>query len=131
MKYLLALFFSGFILFAAAQVPQVINYQGMARDAAGAPIINRPISVRFEILGGSGNVVYTESQVGGISTNALGLFNTFIGKNSQLSSVNWQNGPYTLQVSLDLNGGQNFSVLGTQPIASVPYALATSPPSLS
>ena len=33
-----------------AQPPQAFNYQGIARDAAGAPLTNANISLRIAIL---------------------------------------------------------------------------------
>ncbi len=108
---------------AFSQSPYLINYQGLARNVAGTPIINQAIGIKFELLQGStsGSVVYTEQQT--VNTNSLGLFNTQIGAFNPLSSINWQNGPYFLKIGMDAAGGTSYSFLGTQQLVSVPYAL--------
>ena len=59
--------------------PQGINYQGVARDSQGHPLINWNVSLRLSILDSSatGTVVYVETNA--VATNASGLFNTSIG----------------------------------------------------
>src|SRR5688500_10382823 len=105
-----------------SQSPQVINYQGVARDALGAPLNGNSIGLRFELLQGSatGSVVYTEQQT--VSTNSSGLFSTQIGKNSRLAVLNWQVRTYSLRVSVDILGGNNYVEVGTQQLTSVPYS---------
>jgi hypothetical protein len=125
MKKLIALLFVSICSFAYSQtVPQAINYQGLARNNSGNPVINQTISLRFEILQGSatGPVVYTETQ-NNISTGGLGLFNTQIGKNGNLATINWQTGAYVLRVGMDTLNGTSYINLGTQTLTSVPYAL--------
>jgi hypothetical protein len=125
MKKLIALLFVSVCSFTYSQTaPQAINYQGLARNSAGNPITSQTISLRFEILQGSatGSVVYTETQ-NNISTGSLGLFNTQIGKNGNLATVNWQTGAYALRVGMDTLNGTSYINLGTQTLASVPYAL--------
>lgn len=124
MKYIFTVLLAGFCLLGFSQVPSLINYQGIARDTAGVPVVKQAIALRFEILQGStsGPVIFTENQLSGITTNAIGLFNTQIGKNANLGQINWKNGPYFLQVSIDPAGGSNLVVLGTQEIVSVPFA---------
>ena len=57
------LLFVAFATILAAQAPQAINYQAIARNSAGNPVVNQAISVRFSILQGStsGTVVYMET----------------------------------------------------------------------
>jgi hypothetical protein len=133
MRYFLVPLFTGICFLGWSQAPQFINYQGVARDGAGVPVINRSISLKFEILQGTatGSVVYTDLQEPAATTNALGLFNTRIGRNGTLGSINWQAGPYFLRISIDTSGGSNYTPLGAQEIVSVPYALATPPPALT
>jgi hypothetical protein len=134
MKHLLSFLFIFLVFVTQAQtVPQKINYQGVVRSANGNPIITTPITVRFRILQGSatGSVSFAETHT--TSTNALGLFNLQIGSiNTNLASVNWANGPYFLEVGIDTLAGNNYILLGTQQLVSVPYALqagsAPSPP---
>ena len=113
---------STFLTFA--QAPQLMNYQGVVRDATGSPYgagIN--ISVRFQIHDGTNNgtVVYVETTTA--TTNQFGLINLQIGANGDLSTVNWGSGPKYLEVDIDPNGGNNFTSMGTSQLVSVPYAL--------
>ena len=67
--------------------PQGINYQGVARDGVGHPILNQNISLRLSILDGSatGSAVYVETQ--NVLTSGSGLFNLSIGTGSVVSGV--------------------------------------------
>ncbi|MDX2172250.1 MAG: hypothetical protein SFY56_03975 [Bacteroidota bacterium] len=121
------LFFISFCCFeynAQSPAPPKINYQGIARNSQGLPIVNQNISIVFELISGTptSTAVYTETQPS-VQTNSLGLFTTQIGKNSSLIGFNWQGGPYFLKISIDPTGGTNYTSLGTQQLLSVPYAL--------
>lgn len=104
-----------------AQVPKLINYQGIARDVTGAPITNTIISIKFNISTVSDPNFYTETQTG-IQVNALGLFTTKIGANTPLPLTGWQNTPVILNTLIDINGS-GFVSLSPQVLSSVPYAL--------
>ena len=123
MKKTILILFVLFGIKSFSQSPYLINYQGVARNIAGTPIINQTIGIKFELLQGStsGSVAYTEQQT--VNTNSLGLFNTQIGAVNPLSGINWQNGPYFLKIGMDAAGGTSYTFLGTQQLVSVPYAL--------
>ncbi len=63
----------------AQTAPQKINYQTVVRNAAGTPVVNQNVSLRFSILTGTvnGASVYTETQ--STTTNAFGLASVKIG----------------------------------------------------
>lgn len=106
------------------QSPSRINYQGIVRDNAGSPLANKNVNLQFVILQGAspGTAVFTETQ--SVQTNSMGLFSVQIGSSSNLGSVNFYSGTYSLQVNLDANGSNNFSPMGSpQLLASVPFAL--------
>jgi microcystin-dependent protein len=124
MKQNLTLLFSVLISFVFAQAPQLINYQGVARDQYGDPIANKTIKLRFDILQGTSSAtVFTEQQ--SVATGSLGVFSTQIGKSipAGLQAIDWKSGPYALQVSIDTANGQNFVTLGKQDILSVPFSM--------
>ncbi len=125
MNFKLLLFFTFSAFFAFSQAPQRINYQGLARNSAGVPIVNRPLVLKFELRQGSATsaTVFTEEQ--SVTTNSLGLFTTQIGKTTTagLSQVNWANGPTFMQLWVDTASNGNFTDLGVQEMLSVPYAL--------
>ena len=69
-----------------AQAPQAINYQAVARNLDGDPVINQDISVKTSILAQnvSGTVVYSEFH--SVTTNSMGLFKLEIGNPEEVLS---------------------------------------------
>jgi hypothetical protein len=114
-------------LVLSAQAPDAFNYQAVARNAMGDPLVNTAIGIRFQLHQGTpmGTVVYAETHA--TATNALGLFTLQMGQGSatqgSFAGVDWGSGPYYLEVGLDAAGGSNYLVMGTQQMLSVPYAL--------
>jgi hypothetical protein len=109
------------------QVPKGINFQAMARQADGRPVANKQVSVRISIANGSatGNKEYVEQHFP--TTNALGLFDLVIGKGNLVSgsftAINWAASNKWIQVELDPNGANNFILMGSQQMMSVPYSI--------
>jgi hypothetical protein len=122
---LLAMSFSAF-----AQAPNLLNYQGVARNNVGNPLPNQTMKLRLSIhdLLPSGAVVYSEIRQ--ITTNLGGLFSVQIGSAGASSStgtlggVNWVVGNKFLQVELDPASNNNYIDIGTVQLVSVPYAFA-------
>jgi hypothetical protein len=127
-KIKLMIFVAGitFGLLASGQVPQLIDYQGMARDGSGIPLANQGISVRMSVWQGPlpGTMVYSEKHTP--VTNAYGLFHLMIGEGSVLSgnfaTINWATGNYYIQTEIDPNGGNAFVDMGKSKLATVPFA---------
>ena len=113
---------------AFAQAPNLLNYQGVARNAVGNPLPNQTMKLRLSIhdLLPSGAVVYSEIRQ--ITTNLGGLFSVQIGSagasssNGTLGGVNWIVGNKFLQVELDPASNNNYIDIGTVQLVSVPYA---------
>ncbi|HTF05234.1 MAG TPA: collagen-like protein [Bacteroidia bacterium] len=105
-----------------AQAPTQIKYQGVARDAAGAPIANGTITVQFDIhtVTPTGTIVYTETHTG-VATNQFGLFSISMGSVTPLSPTLFGTGQEFLEVSVDFGSG--LTSMGTSQLLSVPYAL--------
>lgn len=116
-----------------AQAPAGINYQAIARDDDGDILANRNISIRFTITDGSaGMVQYVERHA--VTTNQFGLVTVIIGTGTQTSGefedITWAIISPWLRVEMDPNGGNQFVILGSSQLMSVPYALyAASSPS--
>ena len=116
-----------FVSFLNAQAPQGINYQAVVRNPNGSTINNATVALRLNILqnNATGNSVYSEKHTP--QTSNIGLVNVVIGQGSVLSgsfaSIDWSQGPYFIEIGIDVNGGNNFTILGTQQLMSVPYAL--------
>ena len=110
-----------------AQAPNLLSYQAVVRNAANQLVINQNVGIKFSILKSSatGTVVYTETQ--NSTTNSNGLFTTNIGSGTVISgsmaSINWANDVYFIKSEIDLAGGSNYTITGTQQLLSVPYAL--------
>ena len=126
MKRLLLIAFTLFGIIANGQ-PQAINYQGVARDSQGHPLINRNVSLKLSILDSSatGNSVYAETH--SVTTNASGLFNIAIGNGVLVSGtfagISWGQGDKWLKTEIDTSGGSNYQLVGTTQFLSVPYAI--------
>ncbi len=120
---LIVISFSGY-----AQAPNLLNYQGVARNAVGNPLPNQKINLRLSIhnLSASGTVVYTETRP--ITTNLGGLFSVQIGSTGassatgSIAGVNWLTGDKYLQVEIDPTSNNNYLNMGTVQLISVPYA---------
>ncbi len=105
-----------------------INFQGMARTAAGEPVANQKISLRLSVLlnSESGTVEYSETKES--STSGQGVFSVVIGdgsiltKTGNFSDINWKSNPKFLKVELDPIGGTNFALMGTSRLQAVPFA---------
>ena len=103
-----------------AQAPKFINFQAVARNAGGSPLANQSVTVQFRILEGSANgaQVFAETHAS-TSTDDCGMFNRQIGaaNPAEFAKINWAGSPKWLEVKV------GNTVLGTQQMVSVPYAL--------
>ena len=112
---------------AFAQAPQMFNYQGVARDAGGDVLSNQAISVliRINIGGAVGPPVYTETH--NVTTNQYGLFTLKVGTGAVLSGVfaniAWGEDSFFMEIYMDETGGENYQLMGTTQLISVPYSL--------
>ncbi len=109
-----------------AQVPQMMSYQAVVRGSDNNLVVNQQISMRVSILQGSadGGAVYTE--IHSATTNANGLVSIEIGNgtsNDNFSAINWANGPYFVKTETDVNGGENYEIVGVSQLLSMPYAM--------
>ena len=121
-------------LLAVAQSPNLLNYQGVARNAVGNVLPSQPIGLRLSILAGgpTGTPVYTETR--NVTTNAFGLFTVQVGSpgaittTGTIAGINWTAfgvgaGSKFLQVEIDPIGGTNYFNVGSTQLVSVPYSL--------
>src|SRR5215207_1773430 len=90
---------------ANAQVPQAIDFQGVARDASGNVLSTQGLSVRLSVHSGSANGPVAYSEQHALITNAFGLFSVAVGQGSTLqgtfSAVAWGSASHFLQVEMD------------------------------
>ena len=110
-----------------AQAPNKMSYQAVIRNSLNALINNQVVGMKISILQNSptGNAVYVETQTP--TTNANGLASIEIGGgvvvSGDFSSINWANGPFFCKTETDPTGGTTYTIVGTNELMSVPYAL--------
>ncbi len=126
------LFYSVFVtlLFSLSAFAQTegINFQGLARNAAGEVLVSQKISLRLSILldTESGAVAYAETRQ--VTTNPQGIFSLVIGddkaltKSTNFSSINWTPAPKFIKVEMDPNAGTSYVAMGTSRLQAVPFA---------
>jgi hypothetical protein len=127
MKYLIIMSLLIIPILGISQAPQRINFQSILRNTTGEIVTNSSVRLRISILTGTttGTSVYSETHAK--TTDAGGLISLQIGSGTVLSGVfgniNWGNSAHFIKLEADFNGGNNYVLLGTQELLSVPYAL--------
>jgi hypothetical protein len=110
--------------FAFAQGSIGFNYNTTIRNNVAQLVVNEDVQFRFNIKKGSVSAVPIYSETHQIKTDNLGQVNLVIGKGNfpttDFSQIDWGNGTYFLGIELDRGNG--FIALGTNPLLSVPYA---------
>jgi hypothetical protein len=110
-----------------AQAPQKMSYQAVIRKSNNTLLISSPVGMQISILKGSatGTAVYVETQT--TTTNANGLVSLEIGTGTAVTgtfaAINWATGPYFIKTETDPTGGTAYTIVGTNELMSVPYAL--------
>jgi hypothetical protein len=132
-KYILMLGMLVFVATAFAQIPQQLNYQGIARNASGEPISTHSITVRLSIIDSAANGLLTYQETKTVATNYVGLFTIVIGAPGgvnvigTIASINWATGKKYIKLEIDPNGASNFTLVGMNQLQSVPFALSAEP----
>ncbi len=117
-------------IFGFSQAPQKINFQSILRNTNGEVVANKSVSLKISILSGSigGSAAYSEIHTK--TTDPSGLISLQIGNGTVLSGVfaniAWGDFPHFIKLEADFSGGNNYVLLGTQELMSVPYALYAS-----
>ena len=110
-----------------AQAPEKFSYQAVVRNASNQLVSSATVGVRVSILQGGVNGVLVYMETHTAVTNANGLVTLQIGSGNVqqgiFADIDWANGLYFLKTETDPNGGSDYSVISTQQLLSVPYAL--------
>ena len=121
---LLVLFFSSS---SFSQAPHTFSYQTVIRDVNWNIMPDQDVSILIRILedGQLGDVRYSEQHF--VTTSKIGLVNLAIGGGNVYSGsfndIDWGNHIYFVEVSVDINSGDNYLLMGSTQLRSVPYAL--------
>jgi len=122
-----------------AQNPEGFNYQAIARDGSGNPIINTILQVRISILSdtngfhasGAGTYIWEEQQA--VKTSPQGLLSLVVGDPSatktngtsgSFSAIDWTVTPLFVGMKI-MYPSTTWKYLGTSRLWSVPYSMVT------
>lgn len=112
---------------ARAQAPQKFSYQTVIRNGGGQLLSNQQVSIKISIIQGNENGLLVFSERHTPTTNANGLATLQIGAGTlvtgNFTGIDWTQGPYFITSETDPNGGTNYTIVATQQLLSVPYAL--------
>lgn len=116
-----------FATYSFAQAPQLFNYQGIARDAAGNPLANQVMGIKLSILPAADANLAEYEEIQTVQTNEFGLYTLQIGNGKALSgnikNIQWETGNKYIKVGIDPTGGNHYVDAGTNQLLSVPYAI--------
>lgn len=110
-----------------AQAPQGFNYQAVARNNSGVAVTNQSIGLKINLRQDTATGTITYSETHTVTSSNIGLLNLVVGEGTVVSgifnAIDWSAGPYFIEISMDVTGGTNYVLMGTQQLMSVPYAL--------
>ena len=126
----LFLFIAGLNQINAQSYPKLVNYQAIASDLNGDPLVQQDIEVQISIIETSPNGTISFQEGHQTTTNNSGLFTLLIGSGDPTANgtsnvfggIGWETGVYYLNVKININDGNGFQDLGTQQLVAVPYA---------
>jgi len=113
---------------AKAQIPQGFNYQSVATDASGNPVMNTTLQVKIGITSDAGGTVYLWEEQHSVTTNSQGMFSLVVGhpsatklQGTTFQAINWAAAPLYIKTSIQYQG--TWYVLGATQLWSVPYSM--------
>jgi hypothetical protein len=130
-KLLLFTLLSFYFCLLSSQIPQGFNYQAIARDASGNPIINTVLPVRITIQSDSlGGTTFWIEEHSTVTTNSLGLFTLILGKGvkktgstvATFNDIDWTVSPKFIKTEIDYSG---WKTMGSSRLWSVPYSMVS------
>jgi len=121
----------------AQSVPQGINYQAVARDASGNVLMNQALTIQFSVISDIATSVVSWQETHTVSTNDYGLYTaiigggtaTNVGSSATFDVIDWGASNHLLKVEVDYGSG--YLDMGTTAFMSVPYAINSTPQSLT
>ena len=141
MKKILLFLLTTIISFSsfAQNLPQGIAYQAVAVKEGPFSVAgenpqaiywsNKDIKVRFTILDQYPNPMETYQEFHSVKTDDYGVFNLIVGQGTVISgdfeTIPWELGAAHLQVEIDFENEDDYTVTSFERFWSVPYAFAT------
>ena len=115
-----------------AQVPEMFNYQAVARNqASGEPLQNASLTVRIAILSAVEPDVILWEEEHSVNTNEFGLFTLEIGDpnatiieapSGSFAAIDWTGGNYYLRPSIK-EDAENWQQMTPSKLIAVPFAI--------
>jgi uncharacterized protein (TIGR02145 family) len=131
---LLASFFT-ILSYAQTNIPQLVSFSAVVRDANNQPLVNTPVSIRltFKEGGQNGPLVYCALHQN--TTNQNGFISLQLNRNvlgtgcngapsTAFQNIPWENGGFWMEVEYQTTPGSPFVNLGQLELASSFYAFA-------
>jgi hypothetical protein len=124
------LLLTSYYLLSTAQIPQGFNYQAIARDGSGNPILNTPLPVTITIQSDSlGGTIFWKEAHSSIMTNGFGLFSLVIGKGTKhsdseaatFSDIDWTITPKFIKTEIFYES--ELKNMGSSRLLTVPYSM--------
>jgi len=107
------------------QAPKAFGYQAFVRDVSNNLLVNQNIGIRVNISDALNNGTVLFSELFTATTNSNGLVSIEIGKGVLAfgfwNAIDWSKGPYYVQLKIDPNGGNNYTIDQAEQLLSVPY----------
>jgi uncharacterized protein (TIGR02145 family) len=132
---LITLFFTSFTI-AQTNIPQLVSFSAIVRDASNQPLVDTPISIRltFKQGGQSGPLVYCALHQ--TITNQNGFMSLQLNRDvlgtgcngapsTTFQNIPWENGGFWMEVEYQTTPGSPFINLGQLELASSFYAFAS------
>ncbi len=110
-------------IIAYCQVPEGFNYQAVVRDDQNQLITNQNVKFRISVIENN-LVVFVEKHL--VMTDENGLVSFILGsgeiEEGNLLEAFKLGGGQAVKIEIDLQGGENFELLGESILSSVPYS---------
>ncbi len=126
-KFFVLFFILSIFSLSIAQPPQKMSYQAVVRNANNELVVNQQIGIKISIIRTAPGSVAVYVETHQVMTNSNGLFSLQVGTGTpapgtDFSTIAWGSDDYYLKSEIDISGGQNYSIVGTEQLISVPYA---------
>ena len=139
MKQLITVLFASFLAavsYAQTNIPQLVSFSAVVRDANNQPLSNTPVSIRltFKQGGQTGPLVYCALHQS--TTNQNGFISLQLNRNvlgtgcngapsTAFENITWENGGFWMEVEYQTVPGSPFVNLGQLELASSFYSFAS------